>query len=65
MSNAGHSQTTATSAFWNSKVGHAALASMGAMALMIALSTQLQPGPAHAAPHATMPSDTAPMMELA
>jgi hypothetical protein len=36
--------------FWNSKLGHAAMASVAAMAMMIALSSQIQPGAAHAAP---------------
>lgn len=36
--------------FWNTKVGHAAMASIAAMVMMIALSSQLQPSAAHAAP---------------
>jgi hypothetical protein len=36
--------------FWSSKLGHAAMASIAAMVIMIALSSQLQPGAAHAAP---------------
>jgi hypothetical protein len=38
------------SSFWNSKLGHAAMASIAAMVMMIALSSQLQPGAANAAP---------------
>ena len=34
--------------FWQSKLGHAALASIAAMVLMIALSSQIVPGPASA-----------------
>jgi len=40
----------ANTAFWSSKLGHAALASIAAMVMMIALSTQLQPGALSAAP---------------
>ena len=36
--------------FWNTKVGHAAMASIAAMVMMIALSSQLQPTAANAAP---------------
>lgn len=46
--------------FWNSKPGHAAIASIAAMVMMIALSSQLQPGAAHAAPH-----DRSAMIEIA
>lgn len=35
--------------FWNSKVGHAAMASIAAMVMMIALASQLQPSAANAA----------------
>jgi len=36
-------------AFWQSKLGHAALASIAAMLLMIALTSQIMPGAASAA----------------
>jgi hypothetical protein len=38
--------------FWQSKLGHAALASIAAMVLMIALTSQVMPGAASAASHA-------------
>lgn len=38
-----------TNAFWQSKLGQAALASIAAMVLMIALSSQIVPGAASAA----------------
>ncbi|MFM7404261.1 MAG: hypothetical protein ACKO1N_09285 [Erythrobacter sp.] len=38
------------SRFWNSKLGHAAMANIAAMVMVIALSSQLQPGAANAAP---------------
>jgi hypothetical protein len=41
---------TAKHSFWNSKLGHAAMASIAAMVMMIALSSQIQPGAVHAAP---------------
>lgn len=41
---------TSEASFWNTKVGHAAMASIAAMVMMIALSSQLQPGAANAAP---------------
>jgi hypothetical protein len=44
------SNKSKTATFWNSKVGHAAMASIAAMVMMIALSSQLQPGAAQAAP---------------
>ena len=41
--------------FWQSKLGHAALASIAAMVLMIALTSQIVPGAASAAgPVSTM-----------
>ena len=46
--------------FWSSKLGHAAMASIAAMVMMIALSSQLQPGLANAAA-----LDTHPMIEIA
>jgi hypothetical protein len=51
--------------FWNSKLGHAAMASVAAMAMMIALSSQIQPGAAHAAPIAHPASDAGAMIEIA
>ncbi len=50
--------------FWSSKLGHAAMASIAAMAMMIALSSQLQPGAAHAAPLAH-PAAEAGVIEIA
>lgn len=43
-------RNASTASFWSSKLGHAAMASIAAMVMMIALSSQLQPGAAHAAP---------------
>ena len=40
---------TSKSSFWSSKLGHAAIASIAAMTMMVLLSSQLQPGPASAA----------------
>lgn len=51
--------------FWSSKLGHAAMASIAAMVMMIALSSQLQPGAAHAAPIAHPASDAGAMIEIA
>ncbi|WP_196490073.1 hypothetical protein [Erythrobacter donghaensis] len=39
-----------SASFWNTKLGHAAMASIAAMVMMIALSSQLQPTAANAAP---------------
>ncbi|TAD75994.1 MAG: hypothetical protein EAY70_09985 [Sphingomonadales bacterium] len=55
----------ATSAFWSSKLGHAAMASIGAMVMMIALSTQLQPGAANAAPISHPAAEAGSMVEIA
>lgn len=46
--------------FWNSKLGHAAMASIAAMVMMIALSSQLQPSAANAAS-----LDSSAMIEIA
>jgi hypothetical protein len=43
------SRNNTANSFWHSKLGHAALASIAAMVLMIALSSQIVPGPASAA----------------
>ena len=56
---------TAAGSFWNSKLGHAAMASVAAMVMMIALSSQIQPGAAHAAPIAHPASDAGAMIEIA
>ncbi len=53
------------SRFWNSKLGHAAMASIAAMVMMIALSSQLQPGTAHAAAIAHPGTDAGAMIEIA
>ncbi|ODS60615.1 MAG: hypothetical protein ABS48_00760 [Erythrobacter sp. SCN 68-10] len=46
--------------FWQSKLGHAALASIAAMVLMIALTSQIMPGAASAAPpHAVITAGAA------
>jgi len=55
----------AANSFWNTKLGHAAMASIAAMAMMIALSSQIQPGAAHAAPIAHPASDAGAMIEIA
>lgn len=55
---------TAT-AFWHTKLGHAALASIAAMVLMIALSSQIVPGPASAASPAYPMVETGMAMEVA
>ena len=51
--------------FWNSKLGHAAMASIAAMVMMIALSSQIQPGAAHAAPISYPAAETGAMIEIA
>lgn len=51
--------------FWNSKLGHAAMASIAAMVIMIALSSQLQPGAAHAAPFAHPAPEAGAVIEIA
>ncbi|NCP13325.1 MAG: hypothetical protein GW858_04070 [Sphingomonadales bacterium] len=51
--------------FWSSKLGHAAMASIAAMAMMIALSSQIQPGVASAAPIAHPAAETGAMIEIA
>jgi hypothetical protein len=51
--------------FWQSKLGHAALASIAAMVLMIALTSQIVPGAASAASPATTLVPTSAIMEIA
>ena len=55
----------AASAFWSSKLGHAAMASIAAMVMMIALSSQIQPGAASAAPIAHPAAEGGAMVEIA
>jgi hypothetical protein len=55
----------AAASFWNSKLGQAAMASIAAMVMMIALSSQIQPGAAHAAPIAHPASNAGAMIEIA
>jgi hypothetical protein len=55
----------AASAFWNTKLGQAAMASIAAMVMMIALSSQIQPGAASAAPLNHPASDSGVMIEIA
>jgi len=56
---------TANASFWNSKLGHAAMASIAAMVMMIALSSQIQPDAARAAPIAHPAAETGAMIEIA
>jgi hypothetical protein len=58
-------RTTANTSFWNTKLGQAAIASIAAMMMMIALSSQIQPGAAHAAPLGHPASDTGAIAEIA
>ena len=51
--------------FWSTKLGQAAMASIAAMVMMIALSSQLQPGAASAAPLAHPAAETGAMIEIA
>jgi hypothetical protein len=51
--------------FWSSKLGHAAMASIAAMVMMIALSSQLQPGAASAASLANPAAETGGVIEIA
>lgn len=55
----------AAASFWNSKLGQAAMASIAAMVMMIALSSQIQPGAAHAAPIAHPAATAGAMIEIA
>ncbi|MDC8754981.1 hypothetical protein OIK40_10055 [Erythrobacter sp. sf7] len=56
---------TAQGSFWSTKLGQAAMASIAAMVMMIALSSQLQPGAAHAAPLAHPAAEAGAMIEIA
>ncbi|MFO6448286.1 hypothetical protein ACLBKU_14225 [Erythrobacter sp. NE805] len=56
---------TAKASFWSSKVGHAALASIAAMTLMVLLSSQIQPGAASAAPMAHPVGTAGTVIEIA
>ena len=51
--------------FWNTKLGQAAMASIAAMVMMIALSSQIQPGAANAAPLAHPAAESGAMIEIA
>lgn len=51
--------------FWQSKLGHAALASIAAMVLMIALTSQIVPGAASAASPATTLVPASAIVEIA
>lgn len=51
--------------FWSSKVGHAALASIAAMTMMVLLSSQIQPGAASAAPIAHPVGTAGAVIEIA
>lgn len=55
----------AASAFWKSKLGHAAMASIAAMVMMIALSSQIQPGAAGAAPITRPAAEAGAMVGIA
>jgi hypothetical protein len=56
---------TAQSSFWSTKLGQAAMASIAAMVMMIALSSQIQPGAAHAAPVVHPAPSTGAVIEIA
>ncbi len=56
---------TTKASFWSSKVGHAALASIAAMTMMVLLSSQIQPGAASAAPLAHPAAESGAMIEIA
>lgn len=56
---------SAQGSFWNTKLGHAAIASIAAMMLMIALSSQIQPGTANAAPLSHPACGSGPIVEIA
>lgn len=58
--------TAATkSRFWNSKLGHAAIASIAAMTMMVLMSSQIQPGAASAAPLTHPAAESGAMIEIA
>ena len=56
---------TAEGSFWSTKLGQAAMASIAAMVMMIALSSQLQPGAASAASLANPAAETGGVIEIA
>ncbi|MEE4316634.1 hypothetical protein [Erythrobacter dokdonensis] len=56
---------TAEGTFWSTKLGQAAMASIAAMVMMIALSSQIQPGPASAAPLSHPAAESGAMIEIA
>ena len=58
-------RNAATASFWSSKLGQAAMASIAAMVMMIALTSQLQPGAANAAPLAHPAAETGQGIEIA
>lgn len=51
--------------FWSSKLGQAAMASIAAMVMMIALTSQLQPGAASAAPLGHPAAEAGALVEVA
>jgi hypothetical protein len=53
------------STFWSTKLGHAALASIAAMVMMIALSLQIVPDAANAAVPVYPVSETGAALEVA
>jgi hypothetical protein len=53
------------SSFWNSRLGQAAMASIAAMVMMIALSSQLQPVTASAAPVVHPAAEAGTLIEIA
>ncbi|SHN64659.1 hypothetical protein [Erythrobacter sanguineus] len=55
----------AANSFWNTKLGQAAMASIAAMVLMIALSSQIQSGAANASPIAHPAAESGGMIEIA
>jgi hypothetical protein len=55
----------AASAFWSSKLGQAAMASIAAMMMVIALSSQIQPGAAHASPLSHPAADAGALVGIA
>lgn len=65
MINRTSTRQSAQDSFWNSKLGHAAIASIAAMVMLIALSSQIQPSPANASPLAHPPAAAGVMIEIA
>ena len=58
-------RNSAEGSFWSTKLGQAAMASIAAMVMMIALSSQLQPGAANAAPVAHPAAQAGAVIEIA